>query len=1307
MKRIKKFALGLIAFHTFEKTVTTRDVVVKVDDLLPNRNKEKCTGISGIFLTISMFLILFPIISLAQAVSGITGVVTDSSGALIPGAQVLLVDTKTSRELSTTTNDQGVYTFNNVQPGAGYRITFTGQGFQTLVINDVQLGIGRTETYNATLTAGQISATVEVTSTSGDATLNTTDASIGNVIGERQIRELPIQLRDNPAALIGLQPGVIGNNVGTGATNRVGSVTGSRADQGNITVDGIDSNDVATGQAFVTVGNLPIDSVQEFRAISTNPNASEGRSSGGQIQLATRSGTNDFHGSLREYFRTDKTAANSFFNNRNGIERPRLERHQFGGSLSGPLPFFNFGEGGPVFRSGKDKLFFFIDYEGRRDDSEVSRARLVPLQHLREGRIGYINNTCGSIPIAQVRLDLNPQCISFLTQTQAAALDPRGTGVNQALLSFINRRYPAANDVTGGDGINTGLLRFNAPVTLSNNTYTTRIDGNISQNQRLFGRLTLTRNDETNTEALFPGDPDSEQLLDESYQAVIGHTWVISPSITNQATAGISRQIWDFPTPRSEAYPNIFTFTVGTSPFADISFQNRDVLVPTIRDDVTWTTGGHIIQFGGQFKPIRQKSSLINDFNFATIGIGGNTTALNSTLRPTTLRPNSTTATTSFDTAFTFLLGRLASLNTNFVYDKAGNPQPLGSGRKRDYVYNEYELYAQDNWKVRNDLTLNLGLRWHFYPAPYEKNGFQSGNDVDFQELLDIRVQNAAAGVAGPNAVPLLTYNLIGKENGGRPAYEPDYNNFAPRVGFAYNPSFRNGLLGTIFGDRKTVLRGGVSIVYDRVGGALSFVQDQLGFLFDNQVNRDFGNLNPRTALLNDPRFTGINTLPVQNTAPVITRPFTPNPDGLADSAFNYAIAQNFEIPYSYQWSFGVQRELPGNFLLDVSYVGRKGRKLFAQSDASQIVDFKDPASGQLMLSAFNALQAQLNAGGMVNAQPWLENQVGPLALANYGRTCPQIASDFLGFAAANCTELIAGFVPDLVHVGGSADLVATLFANGLLRENVGLSRQFAVNAYITNQGSSDYNGMLVSLQKRFSKGFQFDVNYTWSHAIDNQSSVTNAVSEGLIFDALNPDAGRGDADFDIRHLFNANGIWDLPFGRGRAFGGNISKWLDAVVGGWSVSGIFSARSGLPLTAYSNAWSVTVFTADNAGVPAVLTGDRSLFAANIRNDGSGIQYFADPAAVQAALRYPRHGEVGNRNIFRSEGFWNIDLALSKKFSMPWSENHRLTLRAEAYNLTNSNFFGAPDLTFGSTNFGRVTTSQSTPRVLQFAARYDF
>jgi hypothetical protein len=238
----------------------------------------------------------------AQNTSGVTGVVKDSTGAVVAGADVKLTDTKTGTEQTTKTNDQGVYSFSKVAPGQGYTLTFTAPGFQTLVINEVALGVGNIETHNAELTIGEVSGTVVVTA-SNEVTLNTTDASIGNVISERRLKELPIQIRNSPAALISLQPGVVGNNVGTTSTNRVGSVTGSRADQGNITVDGIDANDQATGQFAATVGNAPIDAIQEFRAVSTNPSASEGRSSGGQVELVTKSGTNGFHGNVREYNR--------------------------------------------------------------------------------------------------------------------------------------------------------------------------------------------------------------------------------------------------------------------------------------------------------------------------------------------------------------------------------------------------------------------------------------------------------------------------------------------------------------------------------------------------------------------------------------------------------------------------------------------------------------------------------------------------------------------------------------------------------------------------------------------------------------------------------------------------------------------------------------------------------------------------------------------------------------------------------------------------------------------------------------------
>lgn len=1256
----------------------------------------KCISILSSML---LALMLFPVLVSAQAVSGVTGIVTDSSGAVVPGVAVTLTDTKTSKDLTTKANDQGIYLFQNVPPGQGYKLTFSVEGFQTLVLSDVTLGVAKTETHNAQLSAGDVSATVEVTSTN-DVTLNTTDASIGNIIDSRQLRELPIQIRSSPASLIGLQPGVVGNNVGTGAANRVGSVTGSRADQGNITVDGIDANDQATNQAFATVGNAAIDAIQEFRAVSTNPSASEGRSSGGQIQLVTKGGTNDFHGSLREYNRTAYTAANSFFNNRSGTARPQLTRNQFGGNIGGPLPFFNFGEGGPMFNSGKDKLFFFFDYEGRRDAQGVTYTRIVPLDHFRSGGLGYINNTAGCATTS--RLNTTPQCITILTPAQVAALDPRAVGSNQALLSFINSRYPQANDLTLGDGINTGGFRFNAPVSRKDSTYTTRIDYNLTDKQRMFGRFNIARRNQTDTvnsvAQQFPGDPETALIIVQDYSWVVGHSWVISSSLFNQITVGVSHSGLQFPRPFKPSFPNSFTFGSITAPYAGFSSQDRIVDTPTIRDDATYTRGSHSFQFGAQLKPIRSQSGLVNDFNSVALGLGGNTTTLNATLRPTNIRTG-TTASGAYDRAFAFLLGRYASISTNFNYSPDGQAFAPGTGKSRDFRYNEYEFYGQDNWRIRNDLTINLGLRWQYYQPPYEANGFQAANDVDLNQLFDKRLQNAAAGISGATAEPLLTYNLIGKENGGRPYYKSDYNNFGPRFGFAYNPSFKDGFMSKLFGDRKTVIRGGGSLVYERVAGAVTFIQDQVTYLFDNSKTTNFGVTNPRTSLLNDPRFTGINTLPLQNVPPTITRPFTPFvengvPLGNASGETNYAISQNFETPYSIQYSLGVQREFAGNFLLDVAYVGRQGRKLFTQADAAQVLDFKDRTSGQFLLSAFNNLQSQIIAGGAITNQPWFENQVNAASLATYGVGCT-------GFGVASCTDLVNTFFGDLVQIGDASDTIQALYANGLLFPNVGISGQFSTNAYITNLGSSSYNGMLVSLQKRFSKGFQFDFNYTLSHSIDNNSTVANTVFGGLICDLRDLRVCRGNSDFDIRHLVNANAIVELPVGRGRFIGKDMSRWLDALVGGWNLTGIFTYRSGLPFSTTTGSFPVG-FVYDS---PGVFTSNVNV-TGSIHNDGSTIQYFQDQNGVLAAIRNPFGGEIGNRNNLRGPTFWNADLALLKNFNLPW-EGHKLQIRAEAYNAFNHNSFGLPAANINGASFGQITTSSSAPREFQFALRYDF
>jgi hypothetical protein len=1251
----------------------------------------------------------------AQEFAAVTGVVTDKGGGAIGAVEVSLDNDKVGLHLKTQTDEQGIYQFLRLAPGDGYNLSFSKSGFKKFSLDNVYLGVSTTSTHNAVLEVGAVTETIEVKAAS-EETLDTTDASIGSVFDSTLLHTLPIQFRDSPAALLGLQPGVVlaGGNDPSG--NREGSVTGARADQGNITIDGIDANDQATGQAFATVGNAPVDAIQEFRGITANPLADEGRSSGAQIQLTTKSGTDQFHGNAYEYHRNTIFAANSFFNNANGVPRAALIRNQFGGSLGGPIK--------------KDRLFFFFNYEGRRDASQDNIVRTVPLDTFREGEVGYINNGPGCT--AASRVNTQPACISYTPATgpnSLAALDPAGIGADTALLTFINARYPHANDLTGGDGINTGLVRFNAPFALGNNTYTTRIDDNLTSKQKLFGRFNIVRSSQTDdvnfSVVQFPGDPaPAHEIVDHSYSFAIGHTWTISANKINQLTVGLTDSRLSFPSVGQQGFPNQYTFGPYSAPYESLQGQFRTVPVPTYRDDFNYIHGKHSLQLGGVFKPEHQTSTQINDFNFLTIGLGGLTTSLVPSLRPSDILDDPSAA-GEWDNNFPFILGRFASDDTNFNYTRSGTPEDPGTGKTRNYRYFEYEFYGEDQWRLTNNLTLTYGLRWQFYSVPYETGGLQSVPTVDFPAFFNARVQNGLAGISGASAVPTVEYVLGGAANKNAPnIYNPDYKNFSPRLALAYNPGSRSGLFHSLFGDRKTTIRLGGTIDYDRVNAnTINFIQDQLSYLFNNTVDTSFGGGNPAQTLGTDPRFTAIGTLPITNTAPPITTPFAPfidpstgYPLGNAEGQFNYTIEKNFRTPYSYVYTFGIQRELPGNLIVEANYVGRLGRKLFAQSDGAQIVDFIDPASKEGLVSAFNQLSAQTRqglSGNQLTVQPWFENQMNSAIATNFGGfgidNCSQLAGA-VGSSAGNCTQFVQNFFGTLLQRGDLSDTVQALYGffpgpfGGVIPPNVGLASQFSVNSYISNAGSSNYNALLLTVRKRYSSGLQLDFNYTYGHSIDNLSTITNTVTGGLVCDVRNLRACRGSSDFDLQHAISANGVYDLPFGRGKQFASQVPGWLNQIIGGWQFSTIATWRTGFPFSTTTDAFPVNFFV----NSPAFFTGTSAAIKENIHTDSTGaIQLFANPTAAQGAFSFTNGGETGSRNTLRGPGFWNFDTSLSKSFNMPWSESHKLQFRWESYNAFNHTNFADPSADINAGTFGQITAQAGSNRVMQFALRYDF
>ena len=1258
------------------------------------------------FAGLFVFLFVFSMPALrAQEVAGVNGVVLDKSGASITGVQVALDNAKTGFHQETTTNDQGSYQFLRVPPSAGYKLTFVKDGFRKFEMNDVALGVATTSTRNATMEVGESSQTVEVTAAASE-TLNTTDASVGNVLDARTLEELPSLIRETPASLLGLQAGVVANS--GGGTNQEGSVTGARTDQGNVTIDGIDVNDQAGGFAFATVANAPIESVQEFRATTANAEAYDGRSGGAEIQLVTKSGTNSFHGAVYEYNRTAATAANDFFNNSAGVARPALTRNQFGADVGGPIK--------------KDRLFFFFNYEGRRDASQEAVSQPVPLANVRAGGINYINDNTGCTDSARLNDPATASCITQLPATSTTGpsvqgFDPLGIGDDTALLSILNKD-PVANDLTGGDGVNTGLFRFNAPVVVDHNTYVGRVDYKISSKQTLFGRFNLVRENDTQAVQQFPGDPTTQLFEDRSYAFVIGHTWTINANNINSATFGITHQYNNFPAGPGAfpTFPNEFTFGPFATPFAaGVSTQSRTVPVPTIRDDYTWIHGKHTLQFGANIRPIHQETTLTESYNFIGVGIGGNLNSLGpagSTLRPSNILDDLTQR-EEWDNTLTTLLGRFADQTTNFIYNKSLQPQPAGATAVRDFHYNEAEFYFADNWRVRNDLTISYGLRWSYYGVPFEANGFETVANVSLDTLFAARVQNGAMGISGPGAAPNLTYNLGGPANNAAGYYKPDYKDFGPRLGIAWNPSFKEGLLKSVFGDRKTTIRAGGSIVYDRIAGTVSFLADQNSFLFQNSNSTLFGQADPVASLETDPRFTSVTSAPAAVTPPVVTAPTTPFvsngvPFGVNEDQFIYAVDPNFKTPYEDVFGAGIQRELPGNVLLEVDYVGRLGRRLFAQSDAAQLVDFKDPTSGQGLIASFNQIATEVRGGANPTTLPESQFFQNQMLAATGAPSCQVISEFFFGPAGANlnCASFLANAFPNYFSNGDITDFMVSMNDFGIIQPNIGIDAQAASIGYVSSKSSSSYNGMLVILRKKFSNGLQMDFNYTLSHSIDDLSSVVNTVTGGLICDLRNLRVCRSNSDFDATNMVSANWIYDLPFGHNRYIGKDMPGWADRIMGGWSYSGIWTWRTGFPLSTTTGSFPVSNYLGGGNGSPAVLTGSVAGTNGSIHNENGALQYFANPTTVLAQYSNPLAGQSGNRNDLRGPGFWTIDAALLKNIKL--TERLNLQFRAEAFNLFNRENFSPPNTNINSSSFGVLTqTAGEGARQMQFALRLEF
>lgn len=1256
-----------------------------------------------------------------QATTSLRGLVKDTSGAVIPNASVTLSNTSTQFVRTTVTGPDGEYQFLQVPPGT-YSLTVKFQGFREYHQTGVELLVNLPVTANVALQVGTTSETVEVTGKAPP--LNLVDATLGAAFDEQQVKQLPLEARNVPD-LLTLQPGVVytGNRPDINRDNdtRSGAVNGARSDQSNVTLDGIDANDQGNGYAFTSVLPVTLDSVEEFRVTTTNYNADQGRSSGAQVSLVTKSGTNKFHGSLYEYNRNTATSANDWFIKASEMSQglpntpPKLIRNIYGGSLGGPIV--------------KNRLFFFINYEGTRQREENSVVRVVPSQALRQGILQYPDVNGG---------------VTALSAADVRGLDPLHLGSNPAVLSYLEG-FPVPNDTSVGDSLNFVGYRFKAPIKVNKSVYVGRVDYKLTQNgnHSLFWRGALQNSNDADVPYL-PGTAPLRTVVDFSKGFAVGYNATIRPTLINTFRWGFTRQ--SFGIVGNSNLPWI-TFrglndNATTSTTAFTRTRNFQMPVHNFVDDVSWVKGRHTLSFGANVAFVRNpRVSYLGSFsdgiaNAAWLNTGGFANT-NSPLDPTA--GGFPEVDPSFNNSYNFplitLLGMVTEVDATYNYLKNGSQLPQGVPVKRQFAMNSYEFYSQDSFRWRPNLTLTLGLRYSLFSPPWETTGLQVAPNISLGKLLNQRGQKMLEGIPS-NTDPVIRFDLAGPANGKHGYYDWQTKNFAPRVALAYSPRPQSGWLQKLFGSGdKTSIRAGFGMVYDHIG---------MGLLNTFDLNGSFG---LATTLANpagiqtasgSARLTDIHTIPTKNNlgqtvflpAPPGTFPQTP-PTSASNGGFAIAwgLDDTIRAPYSYTFDGSFGRELPKRFSIEVSYVGRLGHRLLSQRDLMMPLDLVDPKSHIDYFTAAQALSRRYRTGAPADSVN--SSNLGPTAV--YWQDMIQkllpggsyALSSSLGCAGTPSTDVVqtvynmySCFALNDTSALGNIDVYGQIVDGNGVNPNpytfIGGPNSFFNSQYSSlyawsTIGNSSYHALEASLRKQFGGGVQFDFNYTYSKSIDISSDAERIGPYrgfgGQVINSWSPQQLRSVSDYDLPHQINANWIVELPFGKNKRFA-NRSGWQDAMIGGWQLSGLARWTSGFPVTVDNGYYFPTDWELEGNGVqiaPVAMGVSRSA-------DGSNVNMFKNGVNAVNSFRYGLPGESGSRNTFRAQGYAGWDMSLTKRWAMPYAESHHLQFRWEVFNITNLHRFDAqqnrPEMDIGAT-FGNYTGLLTSPRVMQFALRYEF
>ncbi|HYL14662.1 MAG TPA: carboxypeptidase-like regulatory domain-containing protein, partial [Terriglobales bacterium] len=1306
--------------------------------------------------------------------TALTGEITDPQGAVVAGAKVSIAAAETGTVRTTETDASGHYQFLSLPPGT-YRVSVEKQGFHAVVRDNVELLVSTTQGVDFKLELGAVSQTVQVSEAA--PTINTADATVGNPFDEKEVKELPFLAR-NVVNLLTLQPGVV--FTGNSDTDRLsqgdistldgreGSVNGVRGNQTNVTLDGADVNDWQNQAAFTSALPVTLDSVQEFRVTTANANSTEGVASGAQVALVTKSGTDSFHGNVRWYYRTSGATANSFFNKLETppIGRPKLQRNIGGGSLGGPIL--------------KDRFFFFLDYEARREASSFSVSpRNVPSDALKDGVLIYA--CAGGVAACPGQSGTN--AVQGLTKTwttapgtfgltpsQFQSIDPAGQGVNPAMVQYM-AQLPSGN--SPGQGFDGGLafdgLIFNAPQSTLNNVYTARLDYNLTKDGRhaIYARGVLGGLKSDLIEANFPGEAPTSRLLNNSRGTVVGYTAQLRSNLTNTFHYGFTRL--------GVAQSGSQSPTFSVRSFTDIENFSRafghQLPVNEYKDDLIWTRGKHTVQIGGALRYLRNHRQdetqsfpnyfINNGFCVSLCKDPARSLGTGTPIPAGAAFPQANN-TTQVIRAMMMLTGSITQVNTVFQADAhTGSVFPQDTEEFREFAENDYELYGQDSWRLRNNVTLTLGLRYAYSTPPWETHGQQTAVTTDIHQWLVQREINQANGIPS-SASPLLSWGLAGRANSKPSWFDPNKKDFAPRMALAWSPAYQGGLLKSIFGGPgKSSIRIGSGIFYDRLGQAMAAETDLQGSpgvftpIIDGSQQFTFANA---------PRFSGSCTFagctglpPLSAFFPPITSvqfPFTPPAN---TSNLGFVIDRHLHTPYTIDLNFSVQRELAKGVVLDVSYVGTLGRRLLAKTDYAQYLNITDTKSKTTLFQAMSQLVKQagetpglFNGNANINPFDLSASGVGSIKsipfFDNMLPNMPAFTAGWYGdssFSSLTPTQAfyayaVGSWTPSWSCALFAMDTVATptSFAFGLptpwnstLDPNssgfVLFTPQFSSLPGWTNFGNSNYHSLQVSVRKS-SGPLVYGVNYVYSKGIDNTSgaenqdnvpngNLTNGTLNGLIQNPFDLRANRAPSDFDLRH--NINGFWlvDLPFGKGKKFGATSGYIKDATIGGWEWSGTLRFHTGFPLGPANGFNFPTNFFLTPFGTvtqPISTSLNRCIPVSN-PPPACLPNLFSNPTNTLNMIVPTLPGADGSRNVFRGPAYFVTDMGVYKSFRMPWKESQRLQFRVTAFNVFNtvnfSDIFASLDPTSPST-FGQVTATagpRGGAREMEFAVRFEF